>query len=80
MSKAASDFTADTYNMDHKRRGVALIFSNKDFHRKTKLNTRKGTDVDAAGLLKVFTKMGFTTTVERDLTADQMKAKLQGGR
>ena len=40
------DRDSETYNMNHRRRGYALIFNHKNFDPRLGLKTRNGTDAD----------------------------------
>lgn len=43
------------------------------------MNQRNGTDVDAANVSKVFTKLGYKARVYNDQTVKQMKSILSAG-
>ena len=74
MTKA--EFTADCYNMDHKERGYAIIFNNRQFDASTGMGERTGTDVDAENLYLVLTEMGFNTVIKKDFTTHEMESFL----
>lgn len=61
--------------MDHLNRGKAIIINNKDFSNDLKV--REGTDKDASDLDKCLSKLGFEVTRFDNLTAGDMKCKLQ---
>ncbi|KAG1669181.1 Caspase [Nymphon striatum] len=63
---------AEYYAMTHKRRGKAVIFNNKHFDAHTRLNERRGTEVDGAKLYQTLTILGFDTKVHEDLSASEM--------
>ena len=44
--KMPVDRDSETYNMNHRRRGYALIFNHKNFDPRLGLKTRNGTDAD----------------------------------
>lgn len=44
------------------------------------MNQRNGTDVDAANMMKVFTKLGYKVKVYNDQTVEQMKQVLISGK
>lgn len=44
------------------------------------MNQRNGTDVDAANVMKVFTKLGYKVKIYNDQTVDQMKLVLTSGK
>lgn len=58
---------AESYNMNHKRRGLALIFNHKNFETRLGLGTRNGTDVDRDNLKRVLTNLDFDVRVYEDL-------------
>ncbi len=57
------------YNMKHPKRGKCLIINNKNFDAVTRLNERRGTEVDAKSLYGCFRSMDFDATVYNDLCA-----------
>ncbi|XP_077957069.1 caspase-3-like [Gasterosteus aculeatus] len=59
------------YKMDYPCMGTCVIINIKNFHPKTGMETRHGTDVDAAELEKTFSKLGYKVTLVHDQTADQ---------
>ncbi|XP_023686413.1 caspase-3a [Paramormyrops kingsleyae] len=64
------------YKLDYPSLGMCVIINNKNFDKKTGMNTRNGTDVDAGNVMKVFTKLGYKVTVKNDLTVEQIKQVL----
>jgi hypothetical protein len=56
--KTSHSGTDSYYNMNHGKRGKAIIISHKYFLGDEKL-TRKGTEVDEESLVKAFQKLGF---------------------
>jgi len=58
--------------MDHRERGRFIIINNKNFHPRTEMKLRTGTDKDAANLQVDFMQMGFDVKLHNDQTADQM--------
>ena len=50
--KMPVDRDSETYNMNHRRRGYALIFNHKNFDPRLGLKTRNGTDADRQGDIK----------------------------
>lgn len=54
------------YNMNHKKRGLAIIFNHEKFDVE-KLRPRSGTDVDAKNLEASLNRLGFEVTVHHDL-------------
>jgi len=69
--------TGFTYNMDHPRRGTALIINNKIFRPDTYMNVRNGTEVDGDRLKKLFNKMGFDTVVKNNLECRDMQLEIE---
>ena len=67
----------DTYRMQAEPRGIGVIINNKNFKCNSKEDTRTGTDVDAAALVRLFTYLGFWTKCYKDLTAHQMRDTLK---
>ncbi|XP_070770392.1 caspase-3a [Enoplosus armatus] len=61
------------YSLNFPSIGQCIIINNKNFDRRTGMNKRNGTDVDAANAMKVFTKLGYQVKVYNDQTVDQMK-------
>lgn len=67
------------YKMNHKRRGIALIFNHETFNA-FDLSTRKGTSVDRDRLQKTFTDLGFDVKVYDNRTLNEIKTILQNGK
>lgn len=66
--------------MGNKRRGMAIIINNKDFHPNTGLNTRDGTNLDASRLEGTFLALGFDTDVYHNRTAMQILTIVEQGK
>lgn len=64
------------YSLSFSSIGQCIIINNKNFDRRTGMNQRNGTDVDAANAMKVFTKLGYKVKIYNDQTVDQMKQVL----
>ncbi|CAM9337614.1 unnamed protein product [Lampetra planeri] len=64
------------YSLDFPSIGQCIIINNKNFDRRTGMNQRNGTDVDAGNAAKVFTKLGYKVKVYNDQTVEQMKQVL----
>ncbi|XP_061757506.1 caspase-3-like [Nerophis ophidion] len=62
------------YKLDYPHMGICLIINNKNFHRSTKMSTRKGTDVDAKLAFQTFAEFGYSVQVVNDQTVKQMKS------
>nr|6PPM_A Chain A, Ancestral Caspase-6 Large Subunit [Homo sapiens]6PPM_C Chain C, Ancestral Caspase-6 Large Subunit [Homo sapiens]6PPM_G Chain G, Ancestral Caspase-6 Large Subunit [Homo sapiens]6PPM_J Chain J, Ancestral Caspase-6 Large Subunit [Homo sapiens] len=68
---------AEEYKMNHKRRGLALIFNQKRFDWKLGLKTRNGTDKDRDNLERRFQELGFEVKAYNDLSAEEVLEKIQ---
>ncbi|XP_028834343.1 caspase-3a [Denticeps clupeoides] len=64
------------YSLKYPSMGHCIIINNKNFERKTGMNARNGTDVDAGNMMKVFGKLGYKVKVFNDQTVDQIKQVL----
>ncbi|XP_034388476.1 caspase-3a [Cyclopterus lumpus] len=64
------------YSLNFPIIGKCIIINNKNFDRRTGMNQRNGTDVDAANAVKVFGKLGYKVTVYNDQSVEQMKQVL----
>lgn len=64
------------YSLDYPSIGQCIIINNKNFDRRTGMNQRNGTDVDAANAMKVFAKLGYKVKVYNDQSVEQMKQVL----
>ncbi|NXG48311.1 CASP8 protein, partial [Psilopogon haemacephalus] len=80
LSNILSFQQLEAYKMSSRPRGVCLILNNHNFAKAReavpalrKLRDRDGTDVDAAALRRVFSKLHFTVAEHRDLTAEAMR-------
>ncbi|KAF1666556.1 Caspase-8, partial [Aptenodytes patagonicus] len=70
----------EAYKMTSRPRGVCLILNNHNFAKARgavpepkNMKDRDGTDVDAAALRRVFSKLHFTIAEYRDLTAEEIR-------
>uniref|UniRef100_A0A8C9MGI2 Caspase-8 n=1 Tax=Serinus canaria TaxID=9135 RepID=A0A8C9MGI2_SERCA len=70
----------EAYKMTSRPRGVCLILNNYDFAKARELvpehkyiRDRHGTDVDAAALRNVFSKLHFRVEERKDLTAEEIR-------
>ena len=59
------DDSVDQYRMKSTPRGLAIIINNKVFSGK--LNKREGTDLDADGLVRLFSWLGYDVRLFTDL-------------
>jgi caspase 7 len=65
------------YNMNHTKRGKALIFSHWKFERNLRLPDRDGTDADCTNLSNTLSRMNFDVSVKKDLTYAEMSQTLR---
>ncbi|XP_032672503.1 caspase-1-like isoform X1 [Odontomachus brunneus] len=63
--KVGLDQDAEEYNMNHKRRGVALVLNHIHFEN---MNTRKGSEKDAENLRTSLSNLGFEIRIYTDPT------------
>ncbi|XP_034484450.1 caspase-like [Drosophila innubila] len=66
-STSKNDEIVPKYNMNHGKRGKALIFNHKIFDENLDLSIRDGTDMDCKRLDQVLNKLDFHVTVYTDL-------------
>ena len=66
------------YNMNHKRRGIALIFNHEVFNIPN-LKNRSGTRVDCERLEKMFYKLEFDVICFQDLTTEEVSKEIETG-
>lgn len=66
------------YKMDHRNRGIAIIFNHTTFDDK-ELFERNGTDKDSEALQRSFRKLGFKVHVYNDLTSASVVSVLDKG-
>ncbi|XP_040892252.1 caspase-3a [Toxotes jaculatrix] len=64
------------YSLNFPSIGQCIIINNKNFDRRTGMNQRNGTDVDAANVMKEFGKLGYKVKIYNDQTVEQMKQVL----
>ncbi|EDW61986.1 caspase-1 isoform X1 [Drosophila virilis] len=65
VARMPTDRYAGEYNMNHKHRGLALIF-NHEFFNIPSLKARAGTNVDCEELRKALKRLDFDVTVHKD--------------
>lgn len=68
-----------TYNMKHTFRGKCIIFNNKCFDIHTRLNERRGTEVDAKALYGCFRSLDFDVLTYNDPSAKDITSILDSG-
>ncbi|XP_050345157.1 caspase-1-like isoform X1 [Nymphalis io] len=70
------DRNAPFYNMNHKNRGMAIIFNHEHFDIHS-LKSRTGTNVDSDNLSKVLKNLGFRVTILHNLKSGDVNKYLQ---
>ncbi|NWZ74450.1 CASP6 protein, partial [Acrocephalus arundinaceus] len=64
------------YNMNHPRRGVALIFNHEHFYWQLMMPDRRGTMADRNNLKRSLTDLGFEVRVFDDLKKEDVLQKI----
>jgi hypothetical protein len=67
---------AEEYNMNHDKRGRAIIFNHEKYREGLGLNDRPGTHVDKICLKQRFENLKFDVEDFDDLTLIEIKTKL----
>ncbi|XP_051561229.1 caspase-6-like isoform X1 [Myxocyprinus asiaticus] len=62
----------EEYKMDHKRRGMVLIFNHERFHWQLMMNNRSGTNADRHNLIRRFQELGFEVKACDDYKRDEV--------
>lgn len=76
-AKSHSDDNVDyQYKTNYPNLGQCLIINNKNFHKRTGMGVRNGTDKDAKKVFETFSQLGFEMKPYNDLTVSQMMALL----
>ena len=75
--KMPVDRDSETYNMNHRRRGYALIFNHKNFDPRLDLKTRNGTDADRDNLQLTLRQLGFDVKVYNDCSFKEIEQVLE---
>ncbi|NP_001041531.2 caspase-3b isoform X2 [Danio rerio] len=76
-AKSHSDDNVDyQYKTNYPNLGQCLIINNKNFHKRTGMGVRNGTDEDAKKVFETFSQLGFKVGHYNDLTVSQMMALL----
>lgn len=65
------------YNMDHKKRGLALVFNHGKFDANT---PRKGTEIDRDRLEKTLQILDFDVQIHDDKTISEIRSILEDGK
>ncbi|XP_062380807.1 caspase-3-like [Sardina pilchardus] len=73
-AKPPSD--AYRYKMNYPSIGQCIIINNKNFDRRTGMNIRNGTDMDAGNLKRVFSQLGYKVKINNDLSVKDIKTLL----
>jgi len=68
---------AEFYNMNHRRRGIAIIFNHKNFDQRLGLKTRNGTDADRDNLRITLRQMDFEVKVYNDAPYKEIERILE---
>lgn len=79
MAKMPSERDDMFYNMNHKRRGIALIFNHEHFEI-DKLRSRTGTSVDAGNFKRILQNLGFEVILHNDLKTRKIFEEVNKGR
>lgn len=70
-----SERNATHYKMDHKNRGLAIVFNHENFMIGD-LRRRSGTQVDCEGLIKQLEKLDFEVHVFHDLNLAELQTQV----
>merc|ERR1712088_1288396 len=68
---------SEIYNMNHKRRGFAIIFNHKNFDQRLGLKVRNGTDTDRDNLEITLKRLDFEVRVYNDCAYKDMERILE---
>ena len=68
---------ADTYNMNHRKRGRAFVFNHMNFDPRLNLNTRNGTNADRDNLRINLRQLDFDVEVYDDLPFREIERILE---
>jgi len=68
---------SEVYNMNHPRRGIAIIFNHMNFDPRLGLKQRNGTNVDRDSLRSVLKGLDFEVKVYNDLHFKQLERVLE---
>lgn len=75
-ARLATKINALDYNMNHRNRGVCIIFDIETFNPARKLPRRHGSKVDSNGLFNLFRAMSFDVILFKDITATEIRCQL----
>lgn len=77
---ATIDDENDYYDMHHKRRGKAFVINNQQFEARTRLNCRRGSDVDARRIGKELHDLDFEVIIHHNMKKREMLALVNKGK
>lgn len=69
---------ATEYNMNHKKRGIAIIFNHEHFDLYS-LKTRAGTNVDAENLFQTLIGLNFEVRIKKDFRFTEIHDEIREG-
>lgn len=67
----------EEYKMDHKKRGMALIFNHENFYWQLRLNSRSGTNADRQNLVRRFQDLGFEVKAHDDYKREEVLSTIR---
>lgn len=67
----------EEYKMDHKKRGMALIFNHEHFYWQLMLNSRSGTAADRQNLVRRFQDLGFEVKAYDDYKREEVLSTIR---
>ncbi|XP_077068915.1 caspase-6-like [Siphateles boraxobius] len=67
----------EAYKMNHKKRGMALIFNHERFYWQLMLGNRSGTEADRQNLVRRFQELGFEVKSYSDYKRDEVLDKIK---
>jgi len=68
---------SEVYNMNHSKRGRAIIFNHENFHPNLDLGRRFGTERDKVNLKSTLTTLGFEVSAFDDLTYQEVAHEIE---
>ena len=71
------DRDSEIYNMNHRRRGIAIVFNHKNFDQRLGLKVRNGTDTDRDNLRMTLRQLDFDVRIYNDLPYKVMENILE---
>jgi len=71
------DRDSEIYNMNHRRRGIAIVFNHKNFDQRLGLKVRNGTDTDRDNLRMTLRQLDFDVRIYNDLPYKEMENILE---